>query len=656
MPKEYDAVPLTALETLPLALQNFIAHCGPDGILGKIDIQGLTDFLVPLIANIGATPFIENTGSPLPNPVDKDSGITIVGAGTFAQTTGSDIVTTEALNVLFWDGTSWSVGVEVPIDLTDYATIDMVPVMSVDDSELARGIVELPTEPAMPGKTISSNSTITDNVDFNLSDYYKVIPGHTIKLSSINGSQYSNYVGIYDENKVPAGNRLGTGVGTANAEYTIPEGVSYVVFFHGRVTGSEVYPIRIDFGVLQADKISVGSLEFDFSKLNPIIDQVGDVATMTGDIVTERPLYAAFTNKNIASDGTITDDGDFDLSDYFAVNGGTDLIMTLFQPVRYSNVIGLYDENYDPIGRLGTGTTTSQTTHAIPSNAKYFIVYYRRVSTNEFYYPLLTYSQFDETETNASIIKTADGSVFNIQALFRYLNQFSVAGIYGKKVFILGDSISVATTAGNTSQTVWWGLLKSMFNLDVQVSAISGTKIGYNNSGDSDLISMSDPARWLDSVPVGWVPDLIIVFGGTNDFGSTGSDPTTLGTISDPRPAAYSEFDSSTTFYSALKFLYNQLTLTYRRSVIVHMEPLARADKGSSMEHEGQKLTDFVVAINEVSKINGVTVLHTFNESGITYNNLNSDTVYSPDQLHPKPAAMPLIANYVASKLKDRFS
>lgn len=122
MPKEYDAVPLTALETLPLALQNFIAHCGADGILGKIDVNSLATFLAPYVTAIGGASYEPASGTVLPNPTEKESAFTFVGTGTYTQTTGGDVVTTEPINVLAWDGETWDLVTAIEIDLNLYAT------------------------------------------------------------------------------------------------------------------------------------------------------------------------------------------------------------------------------------------------------------------------------------------------------------------------------------------------------------------------------------------------------------------------------------------------------------------------------------------------------------------------------------------------------
>lgn len=124
-PATTDAVTITQLDDLVLAIETFLVGSNADGKMGKFTAQQLAELLAPYVSAIGASPFVANTGSPLPNPIEKPTAITFVGIGDFDQTTGANVVTTEELNVLFWsspDGVTgtWVIGVAIPIDLTGY--------------------------------------------------------------------------------------------------------------------------------------------------------------------------------------------------------------------------------------------------------------------------------------------------------------------------------------------------------------------------------------------------------------------------------------------------------------------------------------------------------------------------------------------------------
>lgn len=123
-PELIETKTIPQLPDLALALENFFAHSGANGIAGKATINQLVTLISTQIPALDSSPFVPNTGTPLPNPIEKPTAITFVGVGTFDQTTGADVVTTEELNVLFWssNGTTgtWTIGVAIPINLIDY--------------------------------------------------------------------------------------------------------------------------------------------------------------------------------------------------------------------------------------------------------------------------------------------------------------------------------------------------------------------------------------------------------------------------------------------------------------------------------------------------------------------------------------------------------
>lgn len=158
MPKEYDAVPLTALETLPLALHNFIAHCGADGVLGKVDIQGLVDYIAPFIAAIGSSSYVSTTGTVLSNPTDLTSAFTFVSAGTYTQTTGGDVVVTDPFNLLSWNGTTWSYTTGIASGL--FLTEEDISTEFVLDSDQLFDVATMVTQ----GYVDSSGGIVTSEV------------------------------------------------------------------------------------------------------------------------------------------------------------------------------------------------------------------------------------------------------------------------------------------------------------------------------------------------------------------------------------------------------------------------------------------------------------------------------------------------------------
>lgn len=123
---EFETVDISQLNSLTLALTDYFAHAQPNGQLYKSTINDLAVFIAPYVSNLNGSPFVPFTGTVLPNPISKATAITFVSNGTFTQTTGGSVTTTQPLNVLFWtsSGTTgtWTIGIEIPINLSNYYT------------------------------------------------------------------------------------------------------------------------------------------------------------------------------------------------------------------------------------------------------------------------------------------------------------------------------------------------------------------------------------------------------------------------------------------------------------------------------------------------------------------------------------------------------
>jgi hypothetical protein len=221
----------------------------------------------------------------------------------------------------------------------------------------------------------------------------------------------------------------------------------------------------------------------------------------------------------------------------------------------------------------------------------------------------------------------------------------------GKKVFVLGDSISTPGDLGTTSvsggssssSTVWHQIMKSKWGCLTFVNAIAGSSIGLGNGGTSESFVVD--TRWQSGNST-FDPDIIIVFGGTNDNNFRALP---LGTIDDPDTL-------KTTFYGALKYLYKSLTTRYPSALIFAMTPLHRGINGipEISDTTGLPLSKFVTAIKEIVPMYGGTVIDTYSESGFTPINA-ALTNYSADGVHPKDYHHAKLADLVGNKLNNRF-
>lgn len=222
-PQTTDTVTIPQLDPLTLALETFLVGANADGKMGNFTADDLANFIAPYISALGSSPFVANTGNPLPNPIDKTTAITFVGPGDFDQTTGANVVTTEELNVLFWSSNgvtgSWVLGVEVPIDLSGYATIEQLDLATEDipsikektdnlENYYDEGYLNFIDEFGNVIERISANGTesirfISDNYQIGVNtslkdtpDYIEAITdeaGNIVEYVDLNGRRVSIY-------------------------------------------------------------------------------------------------------------------------------------------------------------------------------------------------------------------------------------------------------------------------------------------------------------------------------------------------------------------------------------------------------------------------------------------------------------------------------
>ena len=102
-----ETVTISNLPDLALALNNFFAHNMPTDTLEKANVQALTNYMAPFVASIDNSGYIATNGTVLP-ATTATAAYTIVGKGSFTQTPGSPVVTTGDINIVSWNGTTWS--------------------------------------------------------------------------------------------------------------------------------------------------------------------------------------------------------------------------------------------------------------------------------------------------------------------------------------------------------------------------------------------------------------------------------------------------------------------------------------------------------------------------------------------------------------------
>lgn len=216
-----------------------------------------------------------------------------------------------------------------------------------------------------------------------------------------------------------------------------------------------------------------------------------------------------------------------------------------------------------------------------------------------------------------------------------------------KTFSVLGDSISTYqgyALAGtfypkgdvtNVFQT-WWGLLMEKHKMTLIANpSVGGARI----SGTSGTGVLSNNISQL-----GVNPDIIFVFGGTNDYG---------GKISIGEYNFYNTQDRNV-FKQALCYTFDTLRSTYPNSRIVFMTSMQRNYASQSNGKFPNKITDstpfqyeYNDAAKETCKIYGIEVVDMYN-CGITFDTLD---LYTSDRIHPNKAGMELMADHLYKSL-----
>ena len=210
----------------------------------------------------------------------------------------------------------------------------------------------------------------------------------------------------------------------------------------------------------------------------------------------------------------------------------------------------------------------------------------------------------------------------------------------GTKINFLGDSITEG--AGTSSHDkMFTMLIEREYGAICQNYGIGGTRIARQKTPteekfDRDFISRV-PEMDNDA-------DIVVVFGGTNDFGH-GDAP--LGTMNDRTPY---------TFYGALHCLYTALTEKYPDVPVVILTPLHRwnedSPKGDNKPEPVGTLKEYVNIIREVAEYYSLPVLDLFKESGLQPKIPVIQQKYVPDGLHPNDDGNAILAHKIARFLE----
>lgn len=198
----------------------------------------------------------------------------------------------------------------------------------------------------------------------------------------------------------------------------------------------------------------------------------------------------------------------------------------------------------------------------------------------------------------------------------------------GKKIAFLGDSITEGCCASKP-ENFYWNLVARDTGALGYGYGIGGTRIAPQIEPSEEPLYDRYFASRIDEI----IPDadVIVVFGGTNDFGH-GDAP--FGNLDDR---------GEDTFCGAMHCLLQKLIIRYPHAQLVVMTPLHREGEeylasGDRGKPRQAKLEAYVDAIIAISGYYGVPVLDLFRTCSMQPGVPLVKEMFMPDGLHPNDA------------------
>lgn len=309
--------------------------------------------------------------------------------------------------------------------------------------------------------------------------------------------------------------------------------------------------------------------------------------------------------------------------------------MTNFIPLKYGESIVANDVfaficEFDEKGRFVANTFTQDNKQFTPTNenCKYvrIILYssnYKNISfkygteiPNEYlpyYFPNIENNTISLDMLNEEVKKFIEAKTSN--------------NLRNKKITFLGDSITFGRNGANDTYEVdkpYPTIISEKTGCISTNMGVCGSTIGGDQTTIDGKLNGYRPIneRIKD---VNADSDYLIIFAGTNDFGS-GDAQVELGTIDDE--------PSHLTVYASLKKIFNYYYDNFNTTKIGFVLPLQRTTMNANNSF-GYKLKEYINAIKEVCELYSIPYLDLYNSGGCYPLNENWKNNNLPDGLHP---------------------
>ncbi len=209
----------------------------------------------------------------------------------------------------------------------------------------------------------------------------------------------------------------------------------------------------------------------------------------------------------------------------------------------------------------------------------------------------------------------------------------------GKIISFLGDSITEGHSVTDIPNCRYDHIIgKSTGAKETHNYGIGGTRIAHQSRpSEKPRWDLCFCGRAYDMEPAS---DVIIVFGGTNDYG-TGDAP--FGTLTDSCPDTYC---------GGVDFLMRILKELYPNAKIVFLTPLRRQNDEMPATKQGKPLWDYCRVIEQKGQEYGIPVLNLYEALDINPNLEYDRLAYTADGLHLNDIGHGMLAQCVLAFLR----
>ena len=299
-----------------------------------------------------------------------------------------------------------------------------------------------------------------------------------------------------------------------------------------------------------------------------------------------------------------------------------------------TNNVVFYNANKEFISNIGNVTSkVTNITYDVPTNAKYMRFTIRNIHDNNMVNSgdsVLPFEPYTLPKIYDNILPKIYGNITN-----------------GKRIAFMGDSITWGYN-DNVAERVenpYPAIIKQYFGFSECINyGESGSTIGGDGvtKHDGTLNEIGSNPMNLRIDEVDTTVDILVIFGGTNDFGLT-NNYVPLGTINDT---------TNLTFYGSLKVMIDKIIPKFIGKKIFFVTPLHRSKYTTS----GRYLSEYVKAIREVCDAYGIEIIDMYANGEFFAQNDYFKQRYSISGLHPNQDWYYILAKKIGNHIVKSIS